>query len=136
MHSTVVVFPAPLAPISPTISPAGTSRSRPSTTTRFPYALRRPRTVTTCALSMPSMVPTHPPRARQPPAITSPLPQGGDLPRRSAPPQRSAAAPRRSAPPQRPEADEPRVPPPSSQVNPGVHPTEEASESRQRVSSG
>src|SRR5262249_60903562 len=47
MHSTVVVFPAPLAPARPTISPARTSRSRPSTTTLVPYLLRRPRTVTT-----------------------------------------------------------------------------------------
>src|SRR5580693_6876830 len=110
MHSTVVVFPAPLAPISPTISPAGTSRSRPSTTTRFPYALRSPRTVTTCALSMPPILPTGPPPARQPPAITSPPPQGGETPRPSAPPALQC-----------PKAGEPRVPPPSSQVNPGVH---------------
>src|SRR5436305_6509357 len=48
MHSTVVVLPAPLAPIRPTISPAGTSRSSPSTTILVPYDLRRPRTVTTC----------------------------------------------------------------------------------------
>src|SRR5580700_9543413 len=98
MHSTVVVFPAPLAPISPTISPAGTSRSRPSTTTRFPYALRRPRTVTTCGLFMPLIVPPRPPQAHQPSVIPPPLPQGGEAPR--------------------------------------VHPTGEASESRQRVSSG
>ena len=32
----IVVFPAPLAPISPTISPAGTARSSPSTTTLPP----------------------------------------------------------------------------------------------------
>ena len=46
MHSTVVVFPAPFAPARPTISPARTSRSRRSTTTLDPYALRSPRTVT------------------------------------------------------------------------------------------
>src|ERR1700733_11404911 len=55
MHSTVVVLPAPLAPIKPTILPAGTSRSRPSTTTLSPYALRRPRTLTTSF--MPPMLP-------------------------------------------------------------------------------
>ena len=58
MHSTVVVLPAPLAPTSPTISPARTSRSRPSTTTLSPYTLRRPRTVTTCGLVIRSIVPT------------------------------------------------------------------------------
>src|SRR5262249_21813523 len=47
MHSTVVVFPAPLAPTRPTISPARTSRSRPATTVLVPYVLRSPRTVTT-----------------------------------------------------------------------------------------
>src|SRR5690349_24411628 len=55
MHSTVVVLPAPLAPIRPTISPAGTSRSSPSTTILVPYDLRRPRTVTTCGSLMAPM---------------------------------------------------------------------------------
>src|SRR5262249_27749017 len=62
MHSTVVVFPAPLAPARPTISPARTSRSRPSTTTLVPYLLRRPRTVTT------------------PRSVMSSLPLGGGAP--------------------------------------------------------
>src|ERR1700737_3465806 len=52
MHSTVVVLPAPLAPIRPTISPAATSRSSPSTTILVPYDLRRPRTVATCGSLM------------------------------------------------------------------------------------
>src|SRR5215468_6484013 len=56
MHSTVVVFPAPSAPAKPTIAPARTSRSSRSTTTRFPYVLRRPRTVTTSVLAMSSIV--------------------------------------------------------------------------------
>src|SRR3954453_9718311 len=56
MHSTVVVLPAPLAPISPTISPVWTSRSTPSTTVRFEYRLRSPRTVTTGVLFMGLMV--------------------------------------------------------------------------------
>src|SRR4051794_14137254 len=47
MHSTVVVLPAPLAPITPTISPAPTSRSTPSTAVRSPYRFLRPRIVTT-----------------------------------------------------------------------------------------
>src|ERR1700722_11647450 len=68
MHSTVVVFPAPLAPISPTISPAGTSRSSPSTTTLLRYALRSPRTVTTCVLLMPTIVPV-PARQRVSPRL-------------------------------------------------------------------
>src|SRR5580704_13113577 len=76
MHSTVVVFPAPLAPISPTISPAGTSRSSTSTTALSPYALRRPRTVTTCGLLMPTIVPMTARPVHQPSARTPPLPLG------------------------------------------------------------
>src|SRR4029079_5735523 len=40
----VVVFPAPLAPSNPTISPRATSNDTPSTATVCPYALRRPET--------------------------------------------------------------------------------------------
>src|SRR6185437_7968010 len=78
MHSTVVVLPAPLAPIRPTISPAGTSRSRSSTTTLVPYDLRRPRTVTTCGSLMSTSVPLRPPPARRPTARTGPPPRGRD----------------------------------------------------------
>ena len=66
MHSTVVVLPAPLAPIRPTISPAGTSRSSPSTTILVPYDLRRPRTVTTCGSLMALMCRLRPGRRVRP----------------------------------------------------------------------
>src|SRR5690348_4077978 len=66
MHSTVVVLPAPLAPIRPTISPAGTSRSSPSTTILVPYDLRRPRTVTTCGSLMAPMCRLRPTRRVRP----------------------------------------------------------------------
>src|SRR5262245_27443066 len=66
MHSTVVVLPAPLAPIRPTISPAGTSRSSPSTTILAPYDLRRPRTVTTCGSLMAPMCRLRPGRRVRP----------------------------------------------------------------------
>src|SRR6185437_8819438 len=66
MHSTVVVLPAPLAPIRPTISPAGTSRSSPSTTILVPYDLRRPRTVTTCGSLMARACPFRPGRRVRP----------------------------------------------------------------------
>src|SRR5215467_12182698 len=38
----LVVFPAPLGPNRPTISPESTSKSTPSTTRREPYVFTRP----------------------------------------------------------------------------------------------
>src|SRR5262245_5077610 len=60
MHSTVVVFPAPLAPSTPTTSPARTVRSTWSTANRPSYRLQRPCTsTTTSSLIMRSTVPTQ-----------------------------------------------------------------------------
>lgn len=42
-RSSTVVFPAPLGPINPTISPGATYRSTPSTAVTPPNALRSPK---------------------------------------------------------------------------------------------
>lgn len=44
MHSIVVVFPAPLGPISPKISPSLTLKDASSTATILPYVFRTPET--------------------------------------------------------------------------------------------
>ena len=46
-HSTVVVFPAPLRPSSPKISPRWTSKDTPSTATVLPYRFDNPATLIT-----------------------------------------------------------------------------------------
>src|SRR5579864_3852892 len=50
-HSTVVVLPAPFGPSSPKISPCSTSNETPSTTATPEYALVRPSTEMTAAIS-------------------------------------------------------------------------------------
>ena len=44
MHSTMVVFPAPLGPRMPKISPSSTAKPTPLTTARSPYTFRNPQT--------------------------------------------------------------------------------------------
>jgi hypothetical protein len=49
MHSPFVVFPAPLRPTIPKISPARTVKLKSSTATVVPYVLRRcPTSITGC----------------------------------------------------------------------------------------
>ena len=47
MQENVVLFPAPLGPSSPTISPPRTSKETPSTAVFFPNRLTRPSTCRT-----------------------------------------------------------------------------------------